>query len=142
MARLTVLMGAPGAGKSTYASRFQNVVTNDGARGHADQAGETLHSAYRQINQLLAQGKDVVFDTTGANPNVRKAAVSIARKHGAQVDACVLNTPLDTCLAAQKGRRAPVAAADVRRIHSEVESSIRGLQREGFSNVRVTRDRR
>lgn len=142
MAKLTVLMGAPGAGKSTYASRFQNVVTNDTHCGRPDQAGETLHMAYRQINQLLAQGKDVVFDTTGANPNVRKAAVSIARKHGAQVDAHVLNTPLDTCLAAQKGRRAPVAPADVRRIHGAVEGSIRQLKSEGFANVRVTRDRR
>ena len=142
MAKLTVLMGAPGAGKSTYASRFANVVTNDGARGNPGSAGETLHTAYRQINQLLAQGKDVVFDTTGANPNVRKAAVSIARKHGAAVDACVFDTPLNTCLAAQKGRSAPVAAADVRRIHGAVGDSIRGLKSEGFGNVRVTRDRR
>lgn len=140
MARLTVLMGAPGAGKSTYASRFAHVVTNDGRRGTP---GETLHQAYKQINQLLAQGKDVIFDTTGANAAIRKAAVSIAKKHGAQIDACVLATPVEQCLAAQKGRSVPVAAADVRRMHAAVEGSIGGLKSEGFGNVRVaTRNRR
>ena len=140
MSKLTVLMGAPGAGKSTYASRLgANVVTNDGRRGNP---GETLHSAYKQINQLLAQGKDVIFDTTGANRNVRKAAVTIAKKHGAQIDACVLATPLEQCLQAQKARTVPVAAADVKRIHGDVQAAIRGLKDEGFANVRVTRDRK
>lgn len=142
MARLTVLMGAPGAGKSTYAARLGNVVTTDACRGHAELGGEALHSAYREINQLLSQGRDVVFDTTGSNPNVRKAAVTIARKHGAQVDACVLDTPLATCLHAQRGRSNPVAEADVRRIHDAVQRQVPGLKWEGFENVRITRDRK
>ena len=136
-AKLTVLMGAPGAGKSTYASRFPNVVSNDASRGHPDQAGETLHRAYRQINHLLSQGKDVVFDTTGANPKVRKAAVTIAQRHGAQIDACVFDTPLEACLAAQKGRANPVPRAEVERIHDAVQESIPGLKTEGFGNVRL-----
>ena len=86
MPRLTVLMGAPGAGKSTYAAGKGEVVTTDAARGNAAAGGDVLHSAYKQINQLLAQGKDVVFDTTGLNPNVRKAAVGIAGRNGARVE--------------------------------------------------------
>lgn len=142
MPKLTVLMGAPGAGKSTYAARLGTVVSTDASRGHKELGGEVLHQAYRRINQLLAQGKDVVFDTTGANPNVRKAAVRIAKKHGAQVNACVLDTPLKTCLDAQKGRSVPVAATDVARIHGTVQNAVRGLKTEGFGNVRVTRDRK
>src|SRR5262245_19142469 len=89
MPKLTVLMGAPGSGKSTYAKQSgAQVVTTDGARERGQSAGDTLHSAYRQINQALAAGKDVVFDTTGANANVRKAAATIAAKHGAQLSAC------------------------------------------------------
>ena len=61
MAKLTVLMGAPGAGKSTYASRFQNVVTNDGARGHGEQAGETLHTAlHREVDEETALKIEIV----------------------------------------------------------------------------------
>jgi len=143
MARLTVLVGAPGSGKSTYAKGSgAAVVTNDGAREHGHTPADTLHNAYSKINQLLAAGKDVVFDTTGANPAVRKAAVTIAKQHGAQVSACVLDTPLNTCLEAQRGRSKPVAASDVRRIHGEVQRQISGLQGEGFQSVRITRNRK
>lgn len=136
MAKLTVLVGAPGAGKSTYAKQFANVVTNDGGRGNP---GETLHNAYREIHQHLAAGRDVVFDTTGANPAIRKAAVTIARKHGAQIDAHVVDAPLQTCLDAQKGRACPVPAADVRRMYAAVPRSAAQLRAEGFQNVETRR---
>jgi len=141
MPRLTVLIGAPGSGKSTYASRAGGqVVTND-RTAYLD-PGAILHDSYKQINQALAAGKDVVFDTTGANPAVRKAALSIARKHGAQTAAVVLNTSLETCLGVQRQRSRPVSDAEVRRIHADVERQIPALHSEGFQNVRVTRDRR
>ena len=138
MAKLTVLLGAPGAGKSTYASRMGTVVTTDASRGNPHLAGDVLHDAYRQINQHLAAGRDVVFDTTGANPAVRKAAITIAKKHGAQVNACVLDTPLKQCLEAQQGRKAPVRDADVRRIHGAIAAAVPKLKAEGFQNVRIT----
>jgi predicted kinase len=137
MPRLTVLMGAPGSGKSTYASKFPNVVTTERTAGKSP--GEILHSAYKQINQKLAAGQDVVFDTTGANPAVRKAALSIAKKHGAQASLCVMDTPLHACL---EGRRdGKVAPSVVRRMHADVQRQIPGVHAEGFSNVRVVRDR-
>ena len=135
MARLTVLMGAPGSGKSTYAKKFANVVTTDGPRGR--DPGDILHGAYKRVNELLAAGKDVVLDTTAANPNIRKAAVGIAQKHGAQCDVRVLDTPLDVCL---KSRSA--SELDVRRIHDSVSRQIPGLSKEGFKSVSVVRDRK
>jgi predicted kinase len=139
MPKLTVLLGAPGSGKSTFAKGTgAHVVTTDGARGRLT-PGETLHKAYTEINQALAQGKDVVFDTTGANPAVRKAAATIAKKHGAELNARVLDVPLAACLEAQKGRANPVAAADVRWLHDSVKRQAGGLKAEGFKRVDVTR---
>ena len=139
MPRLTVLMGAPGAGKSTYAKGTgAHVVTTDGARGRLS-PGDTLHKAYSEINAALAAGKNVVFDTTGSNPAVRKAAATIAQKHGAQLAARVIDTPVASCLQAQSGRAHPVAAADVRRIHDAVRKQAAGLQSEGFRDVRVVK---
>ena len=133
-------MGAPGAGKSTYAkSTGAHVVTTDAGRARGQSAGEILHSAYREINTALAAGKNVVFDTTGANPAVRKAAASIAAKHGAQLAARVIDTPVGACLQAQQGRAKPVAAADVRRIHDAVRKQAAGLKGEGFRDVSVVR---
>jgi len=139
MPRLTVLMGAPGSGKSTYAKGTgAHVVTTDGARGRLS-PGDTLHKAYSEINAALAAGKNVVFDTTGSNPAVRKAAATIAQKHGAQLAARVIDTPVASCLQAQSGRAHPVAAADVRRIHDAVRKQAAGLQSEGFRDVRVVK---
>lgn len=140
MAKLTLLMGAPGSGKSTYARRLGTVVTNDRASQQAP--GEILHDSYRQLHAALAAGKDVVFDTTGSNPAVRKAALSIAAQYGASSAAVVLDTPLKTCLDAQQGRAKPVSAAEVARIHRQVQQAATGLKNEGFGSVRITRDRR
>jgi predicted kinase len=137
-------MGAPGSGKSTYASRLGTVVTNvvTQDRRTPQAAGEIVHESYRQINQLLSQGKDVVFDATSVNPAVRKAVVGIARKHGAEAAICVLDTPLQTCLDSQRGRTRAVPEATVRRMHAEVRKQIPGLMKEGFKSVVVTRDRK
>lgn len=140
MPKLTVLMGAPGSGKSTYASRLGTVVTQDRTTPQA--AGEIVHESYRQINQLLSQGKDVVFDATSVNPSVRKAVVGIAKRHGATASICVLDTPLQTCLDAQRGRGRVVDEATVRRMHADVRRQIPGLANEGFKSVKVTRDRK
>jgi predicted kinase len=129
-------MGAPGAGKSTYAqSTGAHIVTTDTGRARGQSPGDILHSAYREINAALAAGKNVIFDTTGANPAVRKAAATIAQKHGAQLAARVIDAPVSACLQAQQGRAHPVAAADVRRIHGEVQRQARGLKGEGFRDV-------
>jgi predicted kinase len=138
MPRLTVLMGAPGSGKSTYAKKSgATVVTTDGARERGQKPGDTLHNAYRQINAALASGKDVVFDTTGANPAVRKAAATIAARHGAMLDAHVIDTPVNVCVQSQAGRACPVAAGTVQRIHADVRKAVGGLKAEGFRNVTV-----
>ena len=143
MPRLTVLMGAPGSGKSTYAKKSgATVVTTDGARERGQKPGDTLHNAYRQINAALAAGKNVVFDTTGANPAVRKAAATIAARHGAMLDAHVIDTPVATCVQSQAGRACPVAAGTVQRIHNEVRKAVGGLKAEGFRNVNIVQNRK
>ena len=143
MPRLTVLMGAPGSGKSTYAKKSgAAIVTTDGARERRQTPADALHQAYSQINKALAAGKDVIFDTTGSNPAVRKAAATIAARHGAMLEARVIDTPVNVCVQSQQGRAHPVATADVQRIHGEVRRAVTGLRAEGFKDVNIVRDRK
>lgn len=128
-------MGAPGAGKSTYAAKFSNVVTND----QNGTPGEILHQSYKRVNENLAAGKDVVFDATASNPRVRKAILGIAKRHGAETAVHVLDTSAQACVDAQKGRTRPVAESDVRRIHADVQRQAPGLKKEGFGQVNVIR---
>ena len=134
-------MGAPGAGKSTWArgAKHGEVVSTEAARADPESGGETMRAAYRRIHELLAAGEDVVFDTTGASTNIRKAALGIARKYGAEAEAHVFDPPVEACLAAQRGRAHPVPEEKVRRYHADVRRQIAALGREGFKSVRVTR---
>ena len=139
MARLTLVMGAPGAGKSTWAHRQRDaqVVTNDRAARQAP--GSILGETYREVDRLLAAGQDVVCDATGANRAFRRGLAGIARRHGAQAVAAVVDTPLEECLRAQRGRERPVPASAVREIHGQVLRAIPHLKAEGFEEVRVIR---
>lgn len=144
MARLTVLMGAPGSGKSTWARAAGiEVVSTDAARSdarlraEANRRGDVLRESYRRLHEVLAAGQDAVFDSTGANPAIRKAAIGIARRHGAAVDVEVLDTPVEVCVERQQGRPDAVPEAAVRRIHADVARQMAGLKYEGFDTVRV-----
>lgn len=141
MPRLTVLMGAPGAGKSTYAQKAQRgeIVSTEEARVHPLASGDVMRGAYRRIHELLASGEDAVFDTTAATPNIRKAALGIARRYGAEVDVHVLDTPVEDCVQAQRGRAHPVPEERVRRYHADIRRQISKLDDEGFDDVRVIR---
>ena len=137
--RLTLLMGAPGAGKSTYAKQFDHVVSNDDREWAAGNRGHALARCYKRVHGHLAAGEDVVVDATATNRDVRKGMLGIARRYGADVDVRVLDTPLEDCLRAQRERERPVPAADVRRLHDAVQEAIPGLRREGFQNVAIIR---
>lgn len=141
MARLTVLMGAPGAGKSTYAAGVGGeVVSTDNVRVTGDR-GEALRGAYRRLHQLLSSGADAVFDTTASNPSIRKAALGIAQRYHAAAEIHVIDAPVEHCVSAQRGREHPAAEDAVRRIHAEVERQLPGLKYEGWSSVNIRRRR-
>jgi predicted kinase len=140
MGRLTILMGAPGSGKSTWASgRKSEVVSTEGARVDPGAGREVMSTAYRRIKELLANGEDVVFDSCAASPAARKAALGIARRHGAEVDVRVFDTPVKACLEAQRTREHPVPDETVRRYHADIRRQIPALASEGFEHVKITR---
>lgn len=134
-------MGAPGAGKSTYAQKARRgeVVSTDAARADPSTGSDTMRGAYRRIHELLAAGEDAVFDTTGATPNIRKAALGIARKYDAETELHVFDTAVEKCVNAQRGRAHPVPEAKVRQYHADIRRQIPGLNHEGFATVRITR---
>lgn len=141
MARLTVLVGAPGSGKSTYADKAGRgeVVSTHGARVDPGSGGEVMRGCYRRLHELLESGQDAVFDTTGASTNIRKAAINIARKYGAEAHALVFDPPVEACVEAQRNRAHPVPEEDVRRYHANIRRQLPMLEREGFVSVRRVR---
>jgi predicted kinase len=142
MGRLTILMGAPGSGKSTWATSRAGrgeVVSTEGARVDPSAGGEVMSGAYRRIKELLDNDEHVIFDTCAASPGARKAALRIAREHGAEVDVTVFDTPVEDCLEAQRTREHPVPDETVRRYHADIHRQIPELASEGFRRIKIIR---
>jgi protein phosphatase len=146
---LVVLIGASGAGKTTFATRsfrpteilssdaFRAIVADDEADQGATQAAfELLHLAARR---RLERGRLTVVDATNVSRRARAALVAVARSAGRPVIAVVLDFSADLCRvrnAARAGRSVGDAVIDRQR--AELGRSLaapRGLAAEGFDGV-------
>jgi len=145
---LIVLVGAAGAGKSTFASRhfaphevlssdaFREQLTGDAADQSATRAA--FAALHRAVTRRLAQRLVTVVDATNVLPGARRPLVRRAIAAGVPAVAVVLDLPPAVVIernATRPGRRVPVEVverqlADLARIRLDG-----GLEREGFALV-------
>ncbi|WP_298181432.1 ATP-binding protein [Saccharomonospora sp.] len=109
IATVTVLIGAPGAGKSTVARSLAAdgiaVLSLDEARAirgehEGDQRATPAAFAYvaQHLHENLAAARPVAIDGTGARRRDRVRWLRLAGEHGAPATALVVWAPLDVCL--------------------------------------------
>jgi predicted kinase len=151
---LVVLVGAAGAGKTTFAARhfepdevlssdaFRALVSGDATDQRATRpAFAALHKAARR---RLARGLSAVVDATSVTAGAREALLRIARETGVPAVAIVLDLPPDLVLARNAARPGALAVRDevVRRHLDTLARTLAGggLEREGFSGVVRLRD--
>ena len=147
---LVVLVGASGAGKSTFAARHfapSEVLSSDFCRllvadDETDQAATP--AAFDVLGYIagkrLEAGRLTVVDATSVQRDARAQLIRLARDHHVLPVAIVLDVPEKVCAernAARPDRDLPAHA--VRRQHQQLRRSIKGLQREGFRRVYVLR---
>lgn len=93
MAKLTVLIGPPASGKSTYVKNKSNVVSSDEIRydlqesecGNRYQYNPSLNKQvfkkfYEKLEESLLKGKDVIADATNINVKDRRGYFMLANK--------------------------------------------------------------
>lgn len=147
-ARLYVMVGIPGSGKTSYArlhlphalrvsfddlrlmmtgqayvKRFEPLVI----RG-----GEALLTAL--LERTGPYGLDLLLDATNATRLLRRRYVNAARAHGVSPVAVYLQCDLTTAIARDAARPDPVGEAVLRRFHARMQPP---RQEEGFSEVLV-----
>ncbi|MCI2416352.1 polynucleotide kinase-phosphatase [Saccharopolyspora sp. K220] len=147
---LVVLIGASGAGKSTFARQHfapTQVLSSDYFRGlvaddETDQAAsaDAFDALHYIAGKRLAAGRITVIDATNVQRNARSTLVQLAKDHNVLPVAIVLDMPEALCLERNAGRPdRDFGAHVVRRHRAELRRSLKSLQREGFRRVHVLR---
>lgn len=103
---LTVMIGAPGAGKTTLARSFDGAVFSlDASRARlglhpGDQAATpaAVADVVSRADYTLSRRIPTVIDATGATPRDRSTWLALARRHNTTPVALRVITPLFVCL--------------------------------------------
>jgi len=90
---ITILVGPPGSGKSTYCKTLLNHV-----RISQDDMGRDGH--LKQFNEALEQGKDIVVDRMNFNKSQRARYLNPAKEKGYTTTIVVFYKSFDRCLSA------------------------------------------
>jgi protein phosphatase len=152
---LVVLIGAAGAGKSTFAARHfadEEVLSSDRYRRlvSGDEANQAATRAafvrlHRDLETRLANGLLTVIDATSVQSHARRALLARAAAAGVRTIAIVLDLPPETVYARNAGRPArTVDFAVVTRQLAGVRASLDGpdaaIAEDGFDRVVILRD--
>lgn len=143
MKRLILLVGIPGAGKTTLASKLQgrgfHVLNADTIRhelyGNAAEQGdakEVFAIFFQQLEKALSEGLDIVIDNTNLNARQRKPILDAAAKFSySDIQLWLLDTPLDVCLERNRNRERSVPEDIVANMYMELNRSGRPRREEG-----------
>jgi protein phosphatase len=152
---LIVLVGAAGAGKSTFAARhfspdeilssdrFRAMVSGDEANQAATKAAfGVLHAV---LERRLAGGRLSVIDATSIEPSARRALLARATKAGVAATAIVLDLPAAAVVARNEARPArvvdmAVVQRQLQRLRIALDGPDPPIGREGFATVVILRD--
>jgi protein phosphatase len=145
---LVLLMGASGAGKSTFARkhfRSSEVLSSDYCRylvSDDENNQEATSDAFAVLHLIaakrLARGKLTVIDATNVQPHARKPLLALAEQYHASLIAIVLHVPVSTCLD-RNGIRADrtLNPQVIENQWQDLQRSLEGLQQEGFCHIYV-----
>ncbi len=143
---LVVLIGASGAGKSTFAQRHfkpTEIISSDTCRAmlcddETDQAvsSDAFDLVYTIAAKRLALGRLTVIDATNVQAAARQPLLALARHYHVWPVAIVLQTPEKVCLERNVGRaNRNFGDFVVKRQVDNLRRSLRNLRDEGFRVV-------
>ena len=140
------MVGAPGAGKSTLATQIEKaenavVISGDEIRaelyGNAAIQGkwEEIHD---RIEEMISEscGMPIVLDGTHYLASYRREALALLRSYGYdEIEAVVVNPPLEDCIFRNANRHRGVPRHVVINMHEKLQKSLAQINIEGFNRI-------
>lgn len=107
MAKLIMLIGIPGSGKTTHSKQISQeynakVISSDRVRQTfvGIKENEVFPTVYRLCVEELKEGRNVILDATHITPKVRKRSFDALDEYGVAYEkiAYYIDTPVDVCV--------------------------------------------
>jgi predicted kinase len=139
--RVIVLIGLPGAGKSTYLERLGVTALSSDALRKLLADDETDQSIHAQVFEtlryllrlrLVLQRPVTYIDATNLTPGERHPYIAIARAYGYDVEALFFDVPLAVCLERNRSRRRAIPEDALRKMS---EKLVPPASDEGFNLI-------
>ncbi len=143
MKRIILLIGVPGSGKSTLAKKliekgFSRLCADD-IRGELygdpiiqGDSKEVFAIFFARLEEMLAQGRDIVIDNTNLNSKQRQPIIERARTAGyEEAQLWLMDTPLDVCITRNSGRTRIVPEEVIASAFNELNRAGRPKRAEG-----------
>jgi predicted kinase len=142
-----IMVGAPGAGKSTYAQKLAEtenavIVSGDDVRaelyGSAEIQGNWFE-IWDRIDELVSESCDmpIILDGTHYRKDYREEAIALLKSYGYdRVEAVVVNPTLATCLARNFTRRdRNVPDYVIKEMYTKLQTSLKYIDSEPFDRI-------
>ena len=145
---LVFLIGASGAGKSTFArEHFQltEIISSDFCRGlvsddenNQEATGDAFDFLHHIVEKRLARGRLTVIDATNVQPKARQPLLKLAKRYHFFAVAIAFDLPEQLCFARNQQRSNRNFGIHVVRRHTQdLRRSLRHLKKEGFRYINV-----
>jgi predicted kinase len=137
---ITVLMGAPGAGKSTWVvnnkTGSEHVFNTEGVRVNRelDVAAYMQHQRVKAI-KAVETGKSLIADGTHTIDTHRKVWLNLAKRLGLETRLVIFDTALPTLLAVQTSREFPAPRNVVVDHHRRLQMAKHIVTKEGWNCI-------
>jgi len=139
---ITVLMGAPGAGKSTWLNAnktgFEHIASTEAIRVHRDiDRGAFMTNMRLKAIKAAENGQDLIIDGTNTIPTHRHIWLNLAKRLEIQTSLIAFDTALSLLLLAQTKRQFPAPMKVVLDHHVRMQTALRFIKSEPWDDIQI-----
>ena len=139
---ITVLMGAPGAGKTTWLKNnmtgFEHIASTEAIRVHRDiDRGAYMTNMRLKAIKAAESGTDLVIDGTNTISTHRQVWINLGQRLGIETRLIAFDTSLQLLIHAQTTRQFPAPIKVVKEHHIRMQHALKVINNEGWDSIEV-----